>query len=788
MKRTPFVALFACLWGACLTTPEPRAPRAGEAVAWKTDFQRTNWVSEFNPKPSGAFGMDNLSIASEPGPFARFLRAQYYKGGASPSASRRSGVKEGGGQFMGAFEHGPVDHAFLRYYVRFPKDFDFVKGGKLPGFYGGTEVSGGRIPDGTNGFSTRFMWRTDGQGEVYVYMPSSPKFGTSLGRGSWKFARDKWQCLEQELVLNTPGRSDGVVRVWLDGEPVYANEGLALRTVPSLRIEGVFFSTFFGGGDASWAPPADTYADFAAFATGPKRAGCAETEGRAPKEPTGSWTPEVLKPGGPYLPDFSFAGYRWGDEPLPDLPPTLDVTDFGAKPDDAKDDTDAFKRAIAAARSEKGRVVLRVPKGRFIISDILFIERGDFVLQGSGSDPAGTVLEMPRPLEELPRPEVIRQIEAYNLANDKRADGKIFSPFSWTGGIVWTRLPVRVAKEKLAEALAGKRGQHRLQIGNAARVFAGMEMRVNWYNRFGDDSPVLRHVFGIEGRKFGDRLARHPDEAVASEDVTVASVEGSDVILKEPLLHDVVKEWQGDITSLARLAQVGIEHLRVEFPDVPYAGHHHERGFNAFYLNDLSHGWMRDVRVVNADSAILTDDSAHLTLDGVRVEGRLGHYGIHFGSVSGALAKNFDIDADEFHSVSFNTGSRGSVFSLGRARRAKLDQHRGANHQNLFDDILDVEDRAVSELFHHGGADYWGPTHGAFNTFWNVRIEFPKAAAAAIELGDIDDAGPARIVGLSANAPVHFRYAGAYVEGLGRPGIAVPSLYEYQRAHRSGGR
>jgi hypothetical protein len=685
---------------------------------------------------------------------------------------------------MGAFERGPVDHAFLRYYLRFPKDFDFVKGGKLPGFYGGTEVSGGRTPDGTNGFSTRFMWRTDGQGEVYTYMPSSPKFGTSLGRGSWKFSRDKWQCIEQELVLNTPGRSDGVVRVWLDGQPVYANEGLALRTVASLRIEGVFFSTFFGGGDESWAPPADTYADFAAFATGPKRIGCAETGGHPPAETTGSWTPELLTKGAPYVPDFSFAGYRWGDEPLPDLRPTLDVTDFGAKPDDGKDDTDAFKKAILAAQREKGRVVLKVPKGRFVISDILFVERGDFVLQGMGSDPGGTVLEMPRPLEDMPRPEAIRRVEAYNLANDKRADGRIFSPFSWTGGIVWVRLPTRVAQQSLTPAVAGKRGQHRLQVASAARLVAGMEVRIDWYNKLGDDSPVLRHIFGLEGRSFGDRLARHPEEPVASQDVTVARIEGAEVVLREPLLHDVLEAWQADVTSLARLANVGIEHLRVEFPAVPYAGHHHERGFNAFYLNDISHGFVHDVCVVNADSAFLTDDSAHVTFDGIRVEGRLGHYGIHLGSVYAALAENFDIEADEFHSLSFNTGSRGNVFSHGRARRAKLDQHRGANHQNLFDDILDLEDRPTSELFHHGGADYWGPTHGAFNTFWNVRIEFAKASAAPIELGDVDDAGPARIVGLSANGPVHFRYAGAYIEGLGRPGISVPSLYEYQRTHR----
>jgi len=42
--------------------------------------------------------------------------------------------------------------------------------------------------------------------------------------------------------------------------------GLTLRTVDDLKIEGVIFSTFFGGGDQSWATPRDQYADFAVFA------------------------------------------------------------------------------------------------------------------------------------------------------------------------------------------------------------------------------------------------------------------------------------------------------------------------------------------------------------------------------------------------------------------------------------------------------------------------------------------------------------------------------------------
>jgi hypothetical protein len=105
-------------------------------------------------------------------------------------------------------------------------------------------------------------------------MPSSTKFGTSLGRGSFHFTPGKWHCLEQELNLNTPGQADGLVRVWLDSEAVFEQQQLLFRSVGQLRIEGVFFSTFFGGGDASWAPPRDTHADFAAFATGGTRVGC----------------------------------------------------------------------------------------------------------------------------------------------------------------------------------------------------------------------------------------------------------------------------------------------------------------------------------------------------------------------------------------------------------------------------------------------------------------------------------------------------------------------------------
>lgn len=55
----------------------------------------------------------------------------------------------------------------VSYEVAFDTDFDWVKGGKLPGLRGGNldGCSGGNQADGDNCFSARLMWRQGGMGE-----------------------------------------------------------------------------------------------------------------------------------------------------------------------------------------------------------------------------------------------------------------------------------------------------------------------------------------------------------------------------------------------------------------------------------------------------------------------------------------------------------------------------------------------------------------------------------------------------------------------------------------------
>jgi hypothetical protein len=237
---------------------------------WAGGFAEADWRARWHVRPAKAWGWQNATIVVDPAQqFSQILRVRYPSGSASPAVARDTGAPLGGLQFYADLGLPPQESLRLSYNLRFSQDFDFVKGGKLPGLFGGAGASGGNIPDGTNGFSTRFMWRSQGKGEVYAYLPTSQEYGTSIGRGKWRFTPGVWQRLEQQVDLNQVGKKNGRIRVWLDSKLVLDKGNLTFRTTESLKIEGIFFSTFFGGSDRSWATPKDVDIDFANFAVFP---------------------------------------------------------------------------------------------------------------------------------------------------------------------------------------------------------------------------------------------------------------------------------------------------------------------------------------------------------------------------------------------------------------------------------------------------------------------------------------------------------------------------------------
>ena len=134
--------------------------------------------------------------------------------------------------------------------------------------YGGIGNTGENNPNGEDGFTTRYMWRENGKGILYPFLPTTPRddMGTTFILGDPLFAADNnWHTITQRVVLNTVGQDNGCITVWYDDQNIPTEEGLRFRTVDSFKIDGILFQTFFGGGSSKWATLVDTYVDFANF-------------------------------------------------------------------------------------------------------------------------------------------------------------------------------------------------------------------------------------------------------------------------------------------------------------------------------------------------------------------------------------------------------------------------------------------------------------------------------------------------------------------------------------------
>ena len=192
----------------------------------------------------------------------KYLRIFYPKGKVGPW--------EGGAQWKLKLKRS-YDELYCAYSVMFQNSFDFVLGGKLPGFVGGRGYTGGNRPDGKNGWSARMMWRRVGGIVQYVYHPyQRGKWGDDLPwkpgfLSSYSFEPGKWYTVEHHIKMNTPGKSDGLIEGWLNGQLALRETDFLFRDIPSLGIDAFYFSTFFGGQGPQWAPTKDEYIYFDNF-------------------------------------------------------------------------------------------------------------------------------------------------------------------------------------------------------------------------------------------------------------------------------------------------------------------------------------------------------------------------------------------------------------------------------------------------------------------------------------------------------------------------------------------
>lgn len=209
----------------------------------------------------------------------------------------------------------------------------------------------------------------------------------------------------------------------------------------------------------------------------------------------------------------------------------------------------------------------------------------------------------------------------------------------------------------------------------------------------------------------------------------IVVLDGNRVTLDRPLRCDLRPEWKPQLRAFApTVTGSGVENLAFEFPVTPYLGHFTELGFNPVALSGVADCWVRNIRVLNADSGPYIGGVFNTAQDVVLESARpvdkqqcTGHHGISLGGGDN-LVTGFDIRTRFIHDITVSGYCAGNVVERGRGAVLSLDHHRYAPNENLF---TDIDAGAGTRLWKCGGGAALGKHCGARGTFWNIRSARP---------------------------------------------------------------
>jgi hypothetical protein len=468
-----------------------------------------------------------------------------------------------------------------------------------------------------------------------------------------------------------------------------------------------------------------------------------------------AWTGDSI------LPDFSFCGYRQGSVPLPNQPADVCVTDYGAKGDGKTDSTDAFKRAL----TESAGKTIGIPRGVYLISDRLLINTPNTVLLGEGVEE--TILYFSKGLQE------IEPTKAFT------GEGFETNNWSWSGGIITLGKSCGgKSSTHFAIAAPAKRGDRTIALANTADLEAGMSGLIRATDP--PDNSLIHYLY--RGRTGDISLIKHKGISV-SQAVTIESIDGKRIKLRQGLRFDLRQEWNPVVLRFANDSEeIGIADFTIRFPERVYRGHWMEDGMNGFEMRG-SNNWAHNIRIQNCDSGVFVYGN-WCTVDGLQIEStrkahHSGHTGHHAIVLQGreCLMANFSIDTKFFHDVTVSSGSIGNVFSKGSAIDMSIDHHRHAPYENLFTEI-DVG--IGTRVWSSGGTKGKGLHSASGATFWNIDSREPFSLPS-------EQFGPAGLVfvGLHINTDSASALPDGWHYEKAQPSHLVPqNLYRAQLAKR----
>ena len=548
-----------------------------------------------------------------------------------------------------------------------------------------------------------------------------------------------------------------------------------------------------------------------------------------------AWVPEVWQEfqqqgiSGARLPDFSNAGYHMGRENIPERSgPVFDVTSktFGALPDDGKDDTAAIQAAVEAAGQSGGGVVF-LPAGRYDIRTArtippIRITGDNVILRGAIKNGVKTTLYQHTPAPDGP----VRRLGSVTAAGEARSGAAI----SVVGGE--DRFP-------LAEFTADlKRGERIARVNDTAGFTVNEMVVIECTDPAIDsNSPAPEKTDLVRQLTSPSTLTEDLVDTFGTAARTVTwltriekIIDSHTVLLAKHARFDHFLRYHPRILRFGGVREVGVENLDIACAWSGGYRHHKpftdERGaviriareqdylWNGLWFSNAVDSWIRNVSFKDLTQGIIISHCADLSVREVAFHGQDGHAGITIGRSNDVLVSGADFYARLVHPVTLTMISSGNVVIdatahyQGRdnttATDAVLDFHGLFPFENLFD-------RLHGFYICPGGDNSVLPHGGVRNVFWNIMApaemscyvsetnnEFTRTYAysgtsSKTAATMYEQLPQAFYIGITrqGNKPVTIGNVvtdradkWVTVEGLNRPGLTVPSLYEAQLEKR----
>lgn len=480
------------------------------------------------------------------------------------------------------------------------------------------------------------------------------------------------------------------------------------------------------------------------------------------------FTGAIDNPEIPKLFDYSYAGYKRGEEGIPDKFDDLaifNVLDYGAIANDTLSDQNAIQAAIDAATLNNGGAVF-FPPGEFLVNvnpteaNPIEIRSSNIILKGSGYGKNGTTINMVNHmLQSFPdQPEW--QVNYMFKFFSKKGEGQ----------------PIRITKNA-AEGAFSIEVEHIESFRNAK--FIQLEMAPNI-------DAVEDALLGKLTRPHWERIIETGVTYVGSHEIE--RISGNTIVLKDPLTHAIKAEHEWVAKPFYPLEHVGVEDIffKANFKDkfVHHQDFLHDNAWSIISMSRVANSWVRRCKFANVTGGVSLVNSYASSILMLIFEGNSGHKLTNVAQSTRILTGLINDDSSEgqFHGSSMSHRTSGSVIWRVKTPKQGWDSHAEFPINNL----VDLYEGA--KMTNHGGFYKNEPHHLKGLTLWNYKrvgdtitnYDFWKMSGK--NMNDIywgfSVVNPI-IVGLHGS-PTSFNEENlGYTESLGQA-VAPESLYEAQ--------